>query len=110
MSGCGNNSCGCGPQPSRALRRAPRGGDVVDPRLAHRHADDFDDEGPSQADIERFSDPTRTCPECKTEVYDDTDVCWNCGHAFRGELGKMPAWVIVAAVLVIAAFVVFLFA
>lgn len=109
---------------SSAIRRAPHAGDVVDPRLAQRGSQRArgagccggpdlgpvcDHEGPSDADIERFSDPTRVCPECKTEVYDEAELCWKCGHAFRGESGKMPKWIFVAAGLVIVGFVVVLF-
>lgn len=43
-------------------------------------ADEFD-EGPTQADLERFDSATRACPACGAELYDDADVCWKCGHA-----------------------------
>lgn len=103
---------------SSAIRRAPRAGDVVDSSCSTRGrgcgcGPDLgpiaDHEGPSEADLERFSDPTRLCPDCKTEVYDEAELCWNCGHAFRNAPGKLPTWVFVAAGLVIAGFFAFLF-
>ncbi len=66
------------------------------------------DEGPSAADLERFSDVTRTCPKCGAEMYDDVEICWKCGHSLMArEAGTAPKWVIVAAVVVLASFVVF---
>lgn len=66
------------------------------------------DEGPQAADLERFSNVTRVCPECKKEVFDDTAVCYHCGHAFeRTTAGssKTPIWVIATVALLILAFV-----
>lgn len=69
--------------------------------------DDEIDEGPSEADLERFSGVTRSCPECGAEMYDDVEICWKCGHALSGEAKGLPVWVIVAAVLAIAAMAFF---
>jgi hypothetical protein len=61
-----------------------------------------DHEAPSQEDIERFGGATRTCPECREEVYDDAEVCYHCGHAFSASAdAPLPRWAIVAAVLVV---------
>ncbi len=70
--------------------------------------DDDLDEGPSDADLERFGGVTRTCPECGTEVFDDAEVCWSCGHAGAGRAtgGGSRAWIVVAAVLGIIAMAV----
>lgn len=65
------------------------------------------DEGPSEADIERFSDATRKCPECGRDVYDEAEICPHCGHAFSGEPKGTPAWVVVTAIIVVAALVLF---
>jgi predicted nucleic acid-binding Zn ribbon protein len=94
---------------SRGLRRAPATGDVV--ARVPRHAPDEDafDENPSEADIERFSNVTRTCPACSKEVFDDAAICYHCGHAFeRTAAGssKTPVWVFVVIALLIAALVV----
>jgi uncharacterized protein (DUF983 family) len=70
--------------------------------------DDELDEGPSDADIERFGGETRTCPECGAETYDESELCPKCGHAFEREAKTLPAWVIIAGVAALAAFV-FLF-
>jgi len=65
-----------------------------------------DDEGPSEADIERFGDVTQTCPACSAELYDDAEMCWKCGHAFAsGASRPMPKWVFVSVGAVLAAFV-----
>ena len=70
--------------------------------------DDNDtDGGPSAADIEKFSDVTRTCPKCKAEMYDDVEICWQCGHALMSrDTTGAPKWVIVVSVLVLASFLV----
>ena len=58
-----------------------------------------DHEDPSQEDIERFSNVTRTCAHCRKEVYDDADVCYHCGEVLASEAKAPPVWVIVGAVL-----------
>ncbi len=67
-----------------------------------------DDEGPLEQDIERFSDVTRPCPACKKDVFDDAEVCYHCGHAFEGTSAGSgngpPAWVMLAAGLVLVGF------
>lgn len=92
----------------RSLRRAPATGDVVRGR-GHQ---DHDDDGPLEQDIERFGGETKTCPECKKEVYDDTAVCYHCGWAFEGEAADGPAKpklsVIIVVGLIIAAFLFWL--
>jgi hypothetical protein len=93
----------------KALRRAPATGDVVGRRSRPGPYDDEDDDGPTAEDLERFGGETRTCPECKKEVFDDTAVCYHCGHAFMGTAhgapGKSKTWIIVIVVLLIGIFV-----
>jgi hypothetical protein len=89
----------------RTLRKAPVSGEVVGRRPARR--DEEFDEGPLQQDIERFDNPTRTCPECKKDVFDDSAVCYHCGHAFENTAAgstKAKPWTVVVVVLIIAAF------
>lgn len=91
----------------RGIRRAPSGGDVV-PARKRAQRDEFD-EFPSEEDIERFNNVTRTCPECGKEVFDDAALCYHCGHAFdRTTEGstRSKMWVVVVVVLIIAAFAV----
>ncbi|HVU62843.1 MAG TPA: hypothetical protein VHC70_02610 [Phycisphaerales bacterium] len=98
--------------PRRPLRIAPRSGDVVPSRPRPKRSQREIDELPSEEDMERFADPTRTCPECKKEVFDDAAVCYHCGHAFeRTAAGttRSPKWVIATVVLIIAAFLFFVF-
>jgi len=64
------------------------------------------DDGPTDADLEKFGGVTRTCPECKTEVFDDAEVCWKCGRAFMGGDAKTSRavwWVIGLIVLLVLA-------
>lgn len=62
------------------------------------------DEGPSEADIQRFSDATRTCPDCSTEVYDDAALCWKCGSAMKAKQSSPPAWAIIVAMVLAGLF------
>lgn len=93
----------------RAIRRAPASGDVVGGR--GRRVEDHDD-GPLEQDLERFGGETRTCPECKKEVYDDTAVCYHCGWAFEGDAADGPSKpkksVIIIVGVLIAAFLFWL--
>ena len=107
-----NHSCGsggCGPS-GRELRRAPASGDVVNrPCCGGRDLGPLEDhEGPSEADIERFGDAIQKCPECKSELYDDAEVCWKCGHAMMAadRTKPVPKWMVIAAGLVLAGFVI----
>lgn len=54
--------------------------------------------------MERFSGATRTCPSCKSEVYDDAEMCHECGHAFAGGTKQSP-WVFPAMIAIVASFV-----
>jgi hypothetical protein len=67
--------------------------------MARRRGQRETDEGPSDADLERFSSVTRECPECGAELYDDAEVCWKCGHAFS----SAPNWPTKAWVWIVAA-------
>lgn len=62
------------------------------------------DENPSDADVERFSDATRVCPECGTTCYDDAEVCYKCGCAMSGGgSARPPIWILAGAGLALAA-------
>jgi hypothetical protein len=63
-------SCGCHPRTGRCF--------------------DPDEEGPSQADLERFDSPLIDCPECGTTVYDEAPLCPSCGHVM-GDPASEPA-------------------
>jgi len=60
------------------------------------------DEDPSPEDMERFSSATRTCPSCKSEVYDDAEICHECGHAFSGEAKGHPLMIPVMIAIIVA--------
>lgn len=61
------------------------------------------DDDPTDADIERFGGVTRTCPECKTEVYDDAEVCWKCGHAFSrvAQPSSRTTWIVTGIIVLL---------
>ncbi|HIA71123.1 MAG TPA: hypothetical protein EYO01_00225 [Phycisphaerales bacterium] len=43
------------------------------------------DEGPSQEDVERFSEKeTGYCPKCGDEIWDDVSKCPSCGVWIQG--------------------------
>ena len=88
------------------MRCAPRSGEVVN-RCCGKDLGPLDDnEIPSEEDMERFSGVTRTCPECKAEVYDEATVCHNCGHAFMREgSGGLPTWAVATMAGVVVAIV-----
>jgi uncharacterized protein (DUF983 family) len=70
--------------------------------MAKRGIEDDDiDEGPSAEDMERFGGATRHCPECKTELYDDAEVCWKCGHMLSGVAPGPKTWKLVTAMVVV---------
>ncbi len=84
---CSKHGCGCGPKSAKPVG---------------------DHEGPSQEDIIRFGNVTRTCPACKKEVFDDVDVCYHCGEAIeasRQAKGGTPVWAMITAGVLLAGFV-----
>ena len=77
-------------------------------RAGRPNPDDEDNEGPSAADIEQFSDVTRKCPKCSAEMYDDVQICWKCGHALEArDRSAPPKWVVAVIGLLILGFVLF---
>jgi len=75
-------------QPERRLRPAPRSGDVVG-RVGQPTR--VRDEGPTQADIDKFGGVTRPCPECGKDVYDDASMCYHCGRSLEDGFGVRPS-------------------
>ena len=69
--------------------------------MARRGHDDEIDEEPSDEDLERFGGATRSCPECGTELYDDAEICWKCGHHLSGKEKGPRTWVLVVAVVLV---------
>ena len=68
-----------------------------------------EEEGPSRADIDKFSGVTRNCPACNKEVFDDAEICYHCGEAFEktsAGVSGPPTWVIVTAISLALAIVV----
>jgi uncharacterized membrane protein YvbJ len=47
---------------------------------------------------------TTSCPACGTEVHDDVEICWKCGHALGDPADqRSPVWIVVAIALVLGA-------
>jgi uncharacterized paraquat-inducible protein A len=91
----------------RSIKRAPVSGEILPGRARPRRAAADIDEGPSPEDLERLDTPTRACPECRKQVYDDAEVCYHCGHAMTAQ--DTPAssrWVLITVAVLLAAFVV----
>lgn len=80
---------------------------MVTRRVRNRPGGDEIDEGPSDDDLDKFGGVTRPCPECKTDLYDDAEVCWKCGHALSGEPKGPPMWIPIVAVVLLIAIVLF---
>lgn len=69
-------------------------------RRAHNPDEDADD--PRPEDVDAFADATVRCPECDTELYDDVDVCYKCGHNLHsGSAQGKPGWVVVVVILIV---------
>ncbi len=79
--------------------------------------DDFDPdaEGPSEADIARFSENTFRCYECGAMLYAGVDLCSKCGavqfhekHAtgLRNPLLRHPWLLTIVVIIVLVAFAV----
>ena len=52
---------------------------------------DWIDEGPSDADLERFNQKhDGYCPECSVMVYDDAEFCPECGLQIGGRIMPKP--------------------
>lgn len=85
---------------SRAIRRAPASGEVV-PAPQRPEPEELD-EGPSAEDIARLDNPTRVCPSCGKDVFDDSEVCYHCGHHFSAR-DKTTNWkhLVVAAAIIL---------
>lgn len=71
-------------------------------------AEGLDPEGPSAADLDRFGDEMVTCPECGSDIYDQAEICPNCGRLLSGPEKKLPLWTIAVAVLTIAMLLIWL--
>jgi uncharacterized protein (DUF983 family) len=68
------------------------------------------DEDPSAEDMERFGDVTQKCPKCGTELYDDVEICWNCGHALMSRPERTPATLTVVLIVVMVLVLMLVFA
>lgn len=68
-----------------------------------------DPDGPSQADLERFSSEFKQCPNCSEEVYDQAEFCTACHHAFDGADSPrgIPAWAYVLAFVLVVTLLLF---
>ncbi|MCH2135627.1 MAG: zinc ribbon domain-containing protein [Phycisphaerales bacterium] len=76
------------------------------------------DEGPSEADLDRFGDDDNAggfCPDCGAEVWDQAEFCQTCGGQIGGRVLGRPKvehdlqrrLTVVVVVLVLVGFVLF---
>ena len=62
----------------------------------------LDPEGPSASDLHQFGSEMDTCPNCNSEIYDQSEICPECGW-YLGEVEKsVSIWVVVGVVGLIA--------
>lgn len=83
-------SCGCN----------PRTGKCFDP----------EEEGPSQADLERFDSALIACPNCSADLYDEATRCPTCGFAIGIDEAPVSAsarWKVGTAIVLLGALAVF---
>jgi len=57
-------------------------------------AEGLDPDGPSAVDLDRFGSEVDPCPNCGAMIYDQAEVCHQCGF-YLGETPKtMSLWVV----------------
>lgn len=62
----------------------------------------LDPEGPSAEDLHQFGSELDECPNCKSTIYDQSEMCPECGW-YLGEVEKtVSLWVILGVVGLIA--------
>jgi hypothetical protein len=58
----------------------------------------LDPEGPSASDLDRFGSELDKCPNCESTIYDQSEMCPECGW-YLGELEKsVSIWVVAGIV------------
>jgi hypothetical protein len=70
------------------------------------------DEGPSAEDLDRFGGDTGHCPSCGAEIWDQAEVCPECGEYIVGGTRSRPPledwfrrrWMLLIIAAVIVAF------
>jgi hypothetical protein len=94
-------------EPDRAIVKRARAlrGDVVDRADHGRRPPEDRSDLPLEEDLERFGDVTMTCHACGAELFDDVEMCYQCGAAVGpgSHEKRTPVWIIAIALLVIAA-------
>jgi hypothetical protein len=63
----------------------------------------LDPDGPSAEDLDKFGSEVDPCPNCKAVIYDQSELCPNCGWYLGSEPKTMSLWVIFGVFLLIAA-------
>lgn len=54
----------------------------------------LDPEGPSAVDLDRFGSELDTCPNCKSTIYDQSEMCPQCGWYLGSEPKTLSLWVV----------------
>ena len=69
--------------------------------MTKRRGQQMPDDGPSEADLERFSGVTRPCPKCKADLYDEVEICWKCGHHLSAKDEGPASWIVVTVIVLL---------
>lgn len=72
----------------------------------YRDTYEYDPEGPSEDDLERFGDEFITCPHCGAKIYDQAEVCPNCLMAVHIRPKSKAVWVTIGAIALVAIFLI----
>lgn len=54
----------------------------------------LDPEGPSGVDLDRFGSELDTCPNCKSTIYDQSEICPRCGWYLGDDPKTVSLWVV----------------
>jgi predicted nucleic acid-binding Zn ribbon protein len=71
-------------------------------------AEGLDPEGPSAADLDRFGDELVTCPNCGSQIYDQSEICPKCGHILETPAKRLPLWTILIMILLVGLLLVWM--
>lgn len=81
---------------SRRTRHPNHHSSDENPSDAWDLAEGLDPDGPSAEDLDRFGSELDTCPSCGSSIYDQAEMCPQCGE-YLGETPKtLSLWVIFA--------------
>lgn len=69
----------------------------------------LDPEGPSAEDLDKFGSELDTCPHCGSTIYDQSEMCPQCGWYLGAEPKTVPIWVFVGVFGLVALMLLWVF-